>query len=343
MAEIDLYLILIASIGFDLLIGDPQYLLHPVQVIGIYIKKVTNLFIYKFNKDSDILFYGGLFISLSTIFLSYLAGKFIEIIYFKSMFNNFSVFFLMASLSSCLASKSLISSVKEISNLAQNQYSDRAGNKLIIEKVKRIVGRDVDDLSFDDLLRASTESLTENSVDGIFAPLFWIFLGTLLIKYSIYFPGPLSLGFAYKAISTLDSMVGYKDNYYLKLGFFSAKIEDYATFLPCKLVVFTLPLLTNNCKKYFYIIKKVFKEGSRYESPNAGFSEGVFAHVAGIKLGGESKYNNILIFKPILNEKGSNCDVKAINKICILILKLEFIWVLFFSLIYYFSLNFTPI
>ena len=342
MAEINFYFILIASVGFDLLIGDPKFLFHPVEFIGIYIKRVTNLFINKFNQDSNILFFGGAFISLSTISLSYLAGKFVEIVYFKSEFNNFCGLLIIAGLSSCLACKSLISSVKEISHLIQNQFIYQTPKNLIIEKVRRIVSRDVEKSSIDELIRASTESLTENSVDGIFAPLLWIFVGTYLIKYSIYLPGPLSLGFAYKAISTLDSMIGYKDNYFLKLGFFSAKIEDYATYIPCKIVVFTLPLISKNFKRYFYIVRKVFEEGSRYESPNAGFSEGVFAHSVDIKLGGESKYNNDYILKPILNEKGSNCDLKSINKICNLILKLEFFWILFFSLIYFFSISATP-
>ena len=75
------------------------------------------------------------------------------------------------------------------------------------------------------LLRSSTESLTENSVDGIFGPLFWIFIGIVLIKFSIYLPGPLSLGFSYKAISTLDSMIGY-NMITLDIWGFWGKIED---------------------------------------------------------------------------------------------------------------------
>ena len=92
-------------------------------------------------------------------------------------------------------------------------------------------------------MRSSSESLTENSVDGIFGPLFWIFIGTVFIKFSIFLPGPLSLGFSYKAISTLDSMIGYKYHQYKYLGFFSAKIEDCSTFLPSRLVLLTLPLV----------------------------------------------------------------------------------------------------
>ena len=101
-------------------------------------------------------------------------------------------------------------------------------------------------------MRSSTESLTENSVDGIFGPLFWIFIGMFLMKFSIYLPGPLSLGFSYKAISTLDSMIGYKYDSFRYLGFFSAKIEDIFTFVPSRLVLITLPLVSSKINAVSY-------------------------------------------------------------------------------------------
>ncbi len=338
MAEINLYLILIASLGVDLLIGDPDFLLHPVQVIGIYIKQTTSFFINNFSNKKNILLIGGLFISLSTITISFLIGKYFEVIYFKSQMNTFLGLIILIGLSSCFASKSLISSVKEISSLIHNNSIKKMQKKIIIEKVQRIVSRDVSKLSFDDLLRAATESLTENSVDGIFAPLFWALFGAYLIKYSVYLPGPLSLCFAYKAISTLDSMIGYKHDSFKQLGFFSAKIEDVATYLPCKLVVFTLPLLNKNLTNYLYLVKKVFEEGSKYESPNAGFSQGIFAYVVNIKLGGKNKYKDDLIIKPILNENGGKSNNKSIKQICDLILKLQLFWILLFSFIYFIKL-----
>ncbi|MBK16661.1 MAG: cobalamin biosynthesis protein CobD [Prochlorococcus sp. SP3034] len=335
MAEINLFLILIASIGCDFLIGDPNFLLHPVQVIGIYIKIFTNFFINNFSKNKNILLIGGLFISLSTISFSYLIGKFIEVIYLKSGMDILWGILLVIGLSSCFASKNLISSVKEISNLIQNKFIDKTLKQIISEKVQRIVSRDVSKLSLDNLLRAATESLTENSVDGIFAPLFWAFLGTFLIQYSIYFPGPLSLSFAYKAVSTLDSMIGYKHDSFKHLGLFSAKIEDFSTFIPCKLVLFTLPLVSKSFSRYFFIIRKVFEEASQYESPNAGFSQGIYAYVVDIKLGGKNTYSKSLVIKPTLNAKGSNCSNKSTTQICDLILKLQLFWILLFSLIYF--------
>ena len=184
-------------------------------------------------------------------------------------------------------------------------------------------------------MRSATESLTENSVDGIFGPLFWIFVGTFCINHSIYLPGPLSLGLSYKALSTLDSMVGYKYEPFKYIGFFSAKLEDYATYLPCRIVVFTLPLVSTKILNYFHLIKKTFSDGQKYDSPNSGISEAIFAYIANIQLGGRNKYQDKLIFKPKLNYKGNKCNRNSIKHICNLIIRLEIFWLIMFSLIFF--------
>ena len=333
MAEINLYYITICSIGFDLLIGDPRFFIHPVQVIGLYIRQITNFFIYLFKDNKIILFWGGLFIALSSICISFVIGKFIELVFLQSKGNLIFGILIFFGLSSCLASKSLTSSVKEIAILINNNLINQKNEKIIREKVQRIVSRDVSSSSLEHLLRSSSESLTENSVDGIFGPLFWIFIGIVFIKFSVFLPGPLSLGFSYKAISTLDSMIGYRYKHYKYLGFFSAKIEDYSTFLPCRLVLLTLPLVSSKIKKYISIIEKSYFEGSKYDSPNSGISEAIFAYTSGVKLGGESKYNNKIIEKPIINPEGDICTKEKINLICKLILRLQILWIIFFTII----------
>ncbi len=335
MAEINLFFIFIGSIAFDLLIGDPNFIIHPVQIIGIYINKITNYFINNFKAKKNILFWGGLFIALSTISLSFGFGKLIELSYFKLNNNIFSGILIFLGLASCIASKGLIQSVKEIANLIENKQSKTLDKSLIIEKVQRIVSRDVSKSSIEHLLRSSTESLTENAVDGIFGPLFWIFIGLIISQFSIYLPGPLSLGFTYKAISTLDSMIGYKYDYFKHLGFFSAKIEDTFTFIPSRLVLISLPLVCLKVKEYGMLIQKSYLDGKKYDSPNSGISEAIFAYTSGIKLGGKSKYKNKTIEKPIINQNGDNCTKEKIYFICELILKLQLLWVIFFVLIFF--------
>ena len=143
MAEINLFFIFIGSIGFDLLIGDPRFAIHPVQIIGIYIKKTSDFFIQNFNKNKRILFWGGLFIALSTIGISFVIGKLIELIFIQSKSNFIFGILIFLGLSSCLASKSLISSVKEISSLINDNITDQKTEQLVKEKVQRIVSRDV--------------------------------------------------------------------------------------------------------------------------------------------------------------------------------------------------------
>ena len=210
MAEINLFLIFLGSIGFDLLIGDPRFLIHPVQIIGFFIKKISDYLINNFGKNKKILFWGGLIVAISTIGISLSLGKLIELSYVQSRNQVFSGFLIFLGLSSCISTKGLISSVKEIAMLIERKEINEKNKIIIKEKVQRIVSRDVSSSSIEHLLRSSTESLTENSVDGIFGPLFWIFIGIIFMKFSIFLPGPLSLGFSYKAISTLDSMIGYK-------------------------------------------------------------------------------------------------------------------------------------
>ena len=331
MAEINLYFILICSIGLDLLIGDPEFLLHPVELIGIYIKQTSNFVVNYFAKNKYVLLCSGFFISFSAIAVSFLVGKFIEIQIFESKVSFIYSIILLFSLSSCIATKGLISSAKEISNLIKNNSEEGISLLPIKQRVQRIVSRDVSKSNKSDLLRSATESLTENSVDGIFGPLFWIFIGSILLKYSIYYPGPLALGFSYKAISTLDSMIGYKYGAFKYLGLCSAKIEDYATFLPCRLVVITLPIVSRKITNYLSIINKVFTEGGKYESPNAGISEAAFAYIVNIKLGGENLYPDGTSLKPILNINGNECNHIAIEEICNLIIRLELVWTIFFS------------
>ncbi len=334
MAKIEILVLVLSSIFFDFLVGDPKFLIHPVQIIGLWIDKFCKTYLKYFKGNNSRLF-GGLFLLLSTLTLSYLTGRYLELRFIQSGGNLFWGVIVLLGISSCLASKSLILSVQEISRLVKEKSFDEKPDQNFINKVQRLVSRDVSSCSKENLLRSATESLTENSVDGIFGPLFWIFIGAFCLNYSINFPGPLSLGFSYKALSTLDSMVGYKYEPFKYIGLFSAKLEDYATYIPCRVVVLTLPLVSTKVLYYFNLLEKAFNDGQKYESPNAGISEAIFAYIANIQLGGENKYQEKIILKPLLNDKGNKCCGSSITHICNLIIRLELLWLLVFSLIFF--------
>jgi len=109
------------------------------------------------------------------------------------------------------------------------------------------------------------------------------------MKFSIFLPGPLSLGFSYKAISTLDSMIGYKYDYFRYLGFFSAKFEDLFTFVPSRLVLITLPLVSSKVNEYISIIKKSYLDGKSMIRLILGF-QNLYLHIF-LVLNWEEKVN----------------------------------------------------
>ena len=149
MAEINLFLIFLGSIGFDLLIGDPRFLIHPVQIIGFYIKKISDYLINNFRENKKILFWGGFIVSISTIGMSFGLGKVIELSYVQSKNNFLGGLLIFFGLSSCIATKGLISSVKEIAALIEREEINDQYNRFIKKKVQRIVSRDVSSSSLE--------------------------------------------------------------------------------------------------------------------------------------------------------------------------------------------------
>jgi adenosylcobinamide-phosphate synthase len=159
------------------------------------------------------------------------------------------------------------------------------------------VGRDTERLSAPEISRGALESLSENSGDGVVAPLFYAFIGG----------APLAL--AYKAISTMDSMLGYRNQTYLYFGRVAAKLDDVANYLPSRLAALflmaaallagMLPLSRlRECRQM------IWREGKNHPSPNSGYPEAAAAVLLGVCLGGSSTYRGIPSPKPLINEKG---------------------------------------
>ena len=136
MAEINLFLLFLGSIGLDLLIGDPSFLIHHVQVIGFYIKKISDYFINNFGENKNILFWGGFIVAMSTISMSFGLGKLIEISYVQSRDHFFIGLLIFFGLSSCIATKGLISSVKEIAELIKRKGINNQNEKIIKRRYK---------------------------------------------------------------------------------------------------------------------------------------------------------------------------------------------------------------
>ncbi len=168
-------------------------------------------------------------------------------------------------------------------------------------RLARIVGRDTDNLSPDAIYRACIETVAENATDGVVAPLFYAALA-----------GPVGL-WVYKAINTLDSIVGYRNPRYLRFGWASARADDVANFLPARLAWLLLALaalITGHSG--WRALRTGWRDGRRHPSPNAGWAEATMAGALGVQLGGTSTYGGVVSAKPLLGEVR---DKLAIGKV----------------------------
>ena len=251
----------------------------------------------------------------------------------SSPIKPFGLILVLVALASSLAAKSLRNSVLSvINNLSQESESEQA-LETSRKKLQKIVGRDVSNLDKTQILRACAETASENSVDGVFAPLFWIFVGTLIWKISTDYPGPVTFAWIFKASSTLDSMIGYKHGRLKWLGTAGARLDDFLTWIPCRLVMFSLPLASNSWAKVTYIIKSAWNDGSKDDSPNSGIAEATFAYCAKVKMGGENVYSGQVVEKPLIAKIYNEASIESVMRVLNLSIRLEIIWVFLMCLL----------
>ncbi len=312
----------------DLLLGDPRWLPHPVVIMGWFINILRKAVKYLAGKNINALRIGGGLITIIVVSISGIIGWFIEQIVVQGLlpYQLIGLIVLLISLASGLASKSLNTSINEVLDALDSNRNKRSDLLLAREKLSKIVGRDVTDLKENEILRALAETASENYVDGVFSPLFWMFLGACFWQFSSSLPGPLSMVWAFKATSTLDSMIGYKKNYLRWLGTAAAHLDDLLIWIPCRLVLITLPLISQPINKTPDLIKNAIRDGSLDPSPNSGISEAIFAYCANVRMGGTNTYGNTLVTKPILASNACEASKRSVKRIMSLGLRLEMIW-----------------
>jgi adenosylcobinamide-phosphate synthase len=159
------------------------------------------------------------------------------------------------------------------------------------ERLSRIVGRDTDELSSEQMYRACVETVAENTTDGVVAPLFYAALA-----------GPVGL-WVYKAVNTLDSMVGYRNERYARFGWASARADDVANYLPARLTWLLLSLAAIVLgHQGWHALRIGWRDRRKHPSPNAAWSEATMAGALGVQLGGTSAYGGTLSDKPLLGD-----------------------------------------
>ncbi|MBW4557694.1 MAG: adenosylcobinamide-phosphate synthase CbiB [Trichormus sp. ATA11-4-KO1] len=282
-----LAVVFIVAALLDYFIGDPWGWPHPVQVMGGVISRLIKFF-GQVCQSSLTQRMAGITLGMILIIGSGCVGWLI-IQTAKRLHPLLGIILESILLASCFALRSLRAAAEAV--LQPLTAGDIGEARHILSNY---VGRDTQNLSEPEILRAVLETVTENATDGVMAPLFYAIVGACLPGV-----GPTPLALAYKASSTLDSMVGYREAPYTYLGWFSARLEDCLTWLPCRLTVITLAIVSG---KPVHVWRICRRDAVTDPSPNSGWSECAYAAILGVQMGGQNWYRGVAKPKPLLGD-----------------------------------------
>ena len=287
---------LLAGFALDLLLGDPQWLYHPVRVIGSYISWAEK----KLRARGGNLRAGAVFLTASTILLTMAAAALLMRL--SGLLGRAPHFIAMALLD--WMGVSVTCMAKESRGVARALEDGVEAGRA---QVARIVGRDTQTLSEEEIIKATVETVAENTTDGVISPMLYAALG-----------GPVLL-WGFKAASTLDSMVGYLDEKYRDVGWSSARTDDVLNFVPARLTALLMCLaafLTGFDGKNAWRI--VRRDHANHKSPNCAWSEAAAAGALHIQLGGTHDYFGKPVEKPTIGDAdrpAQRGDIAKVNRL----------------------------
>lgn len=300
----------------DLIFGDPYWMPHPVRFIGNLIsilEKVIRRFMPKTKRGEYI---GGIILTVMVVSIS-MVIPLVIILMAKSINTYLALTVETFMCYQILATKSLkVESMKVYDELEKNDLPSAR------KAVSMIVGRDTKDLTFSGVAKAAVETVAENTSDGIIAPMIFIAIGGA------------PMGFFYKAINTMDSMVGYKNEKYMNFGRFAAKLDDVVNYLPARISAYQM-ILSSFFLRYDY--KNAFKIYKRdrynHESPNSAQTESVCAGALDVQLAGNAYYFGKLYEKPTIGDNIREINYDDIKKANRLLYCTSFISIVIISVI----------
>ena len=275
-----------AGFFLDLIFGDPVYPFHPVRLIGKLISLAEKIFYHEGDSPAKKRFFG----ILTVLFVCAVAEAVVLSILITFFYINKIAFCAVEALFTwqILAAKSLkVESMKVYSALEEGSLDDAR------HAVSMIVGRDTENLTDEGVTKAAIETVAESTNDGVIAPMIYCVLG-----------GP-ALGFLYKCINTMDSMIGYKNDRYIDFGRAAAKTDDFVNFLPSRLAALLMMAACIFGGKAFSLKNalRIFRRDRfNHQSPNSAQTESVVAGALGLKLAGPLYYEGKLEEKPYIGD-----------------------------------------
>ena len=274
--------VLAAAYLFDWIAGDPEWFPHPVRFIGKGIEGGERILRRPGQSPAAELATGGM-LTFGVVTAVYLGtAKTIAVAHKSGRRLGFAAEMLLAW--TCLASRSLH---KEASAVVDAM--EECNNILARHRLARIVGRDTQALDQHEISRAVIETVAESSSDGVVAPLFYLAIGGV----------PLAM--AYKAINTLDSMIGHTDDRYFYFGKIAARLDDVANFLPSRLTALGIAAAAAlEDASPAVALETWWRDGMKHKSPNAGQPESAMAGALQVRLGGENYYAGESMAAPLL-------------------------------------------
>lgn len=272
------------SLLADFLIGDPKGFPHPVVWVGKLIAFYEKLFYGEKHQPLR----GALFTLAVLLTVTVILAA---VLYLASLWQPLYIVVSIYLMYAALAWRSLKKETGYVIDALEEDDLPKARTF-----VSYVVGRDTAELTAEEIIKADIETVAENTVDGVLAPLFYMMIG--------YFLGfPVIFVWLYKTINTLDSMVGYRDDRYFRFGRFAAKVDDVVNFIPARLGSFAM--LAAGILPGLHLKNgwKIFcRDRFAHLSPNSAQSESVVAGLLGLQLGGAHHYHGIWIEKPTIGD-----------------------------------------
>jgi adenosylcobinamide-phosphate synthase len=274
----EICLIVLAAICLDALIGDPRIITHPVIWIGRLIRLLENRWLYRSGESRKSLTLRGVILTAIVVTASFgllFIAHCVTVMIHPWLTYLFHTWFIATTIA-CKGLQEAAVQVYQPLNVDDLQTAR--------EQVSQIVGRDTAHLDDQEVVRATVETVAENTVDGFVSPLFFALIGA----------APLAM--SYRATNTLDSMVGYRNERYIHFGWASARLDDWLNWIPARLTGWMFVLLAfvrfgmDRAKKTLLSIRTF---SHLHPSPNSGIPESAVAGALRIRLGGINRYGEI--------------------------------------------------